>query len=518
MSGKPQKPYSGPVIIFQERRLPEKAKPVGYAAMIDAYDLAVPLPITLSAIGAHHRVLKKDGWRILTPRHEPEPTLEGHLIFALKYEGVDLAVLKRLFLAVGPTLIETIVKASPTGGYARRIWFLYEWLLVEELSLPDADRGSYVPIIDPKLQWTTEGTTVSRQRVRNNLPGTPEFCPLVFKTEALSEFVAINLKARAQDVIAAVSKDILARTAAFLLLKDSEASYVIEGENAPQDRIQRWGRAIGEAGRHPLDLDELLRLQNIVIGDKRLTHIGLRNEGSFVGSHDRRTQMPLPVHISARHDDLASLIDGLIRFDQEVAGMLDPVIAASVLAFGFVYIHPFEDGNGRIHRYLIHHVLDQRGFNPPGVIFPVSSAILDQIDRYRIVLESYSERLLPLIKWQSTPSGNIKVVNDTADFYRYFDATPQAEFLFECIKRTIEEDLPQEVDYLKRFDAALAAVMNRTEMPDRLAQNLIMFVRQNDGALPKKRREKEFKALTDEEVTNLEAIINQLWGHNTHFV
>ena len=219
--------------------------------------------------------------------------------------------------------------------------------------------------------------------------------------------------------------------------------------------------------------------------------------------------MPLPAHISARHEDLVSLVDGLIRFDQEAAGAIDPVIAAAVLAFGFVYIHPFEDGNGRIHRYLIHHVLDQRGFNPPGVIFPVSSAILDEIDRYRTVLESYSERLLPLIKWRPTPTGNVEVVNDTADFYRFFDATPHAEFLYECVKRTIEEDLPQEADYLTRFDAALAAVMNRVEMPDRLAQNLILFVRQNDGVLAKKRREKEFKALTDDEVTDLEAIINE---------
>lgn len=34
----------------------------------------------------------------------------------------------------------------------------------------------------------------------------------------------------------------------------------------------------------------------------------------------------------------------------------DPVLAAGI-AFGFVFIHPFEGGNGRIHRYLIHHVL-----------------------------------------------------------------------------------------------------------------------------------------------------------------
>ena len=47
----------------------------------------------------------------------------------------------------------------------------------------------------------------------------------------------------------------------------------------------------------------------------------------------------------------------MIAFDRGPAQELDAVIAAAILAFGFVYIHPFEDGNGRIHRYLIHHVL-----------------------------------------------------------------------------------------------------------------------------------------------------------------
>jgi hypothetical protein len=96
-----------------------------------------------------------------------------------------------------------------------------------------------------------------------------------------------NLSQRAQDVVAAVPRDILARTAAFLLLKDSQSSYAIEGERPPLDRIQRWGRAIGEAGRRPLDTEELQRLQKIVIGDARFVKLGFRQEGGFVGEHCR---------------------------------------------------------------------------------------------------------------------------------------------------------------------------------------------------------------------------------------
>jgi len=504
--------FSGPVTVFQEKRLPEKAAPAGYGALIDAYDLSVPLPRILFAIGERHRVIGEAGWRILTPRHAPHPTLEGHLTFALKYEGLDLAVLKRLFLAVGAENIAALVRSKPTGTYARRLWFLYEWLTGRELDLPDAEAGRYVPAVDPERQWATTGETSSRHRVRNNLPGTPAFCPLVFRTEALERFVEMNLAGRAQEIIVDVPRDLLARTAAFLLLKDSKSSYAIEGERPPQDRIQRWGRAIGEAGRQPLDLDELLRLQKIVIGDARFVRLGIRGEGGFVGEHDRETQMPLPDHISARAEDLTDLIDGMAAFDGGPARELDPVIAATVLAFGFIYIHPFDDGNGRIHRYLVHHVLAQRGFNPPGVVFPVSAAILERIDDYGRVLESYSSRLLPLIEWEPTERSNVRVLNDTGDFYRFFDATPHAEFLYACVRKTIEEDLPNETDFLRRFDRFRQSVTDFIDMPDRMIDLLFGFLHQNGGRLSNRARAREFDALTDEEVRRIERIYMETVG------
>ncbi len=92
--------HSRLVTVFHDRRLPEPGRPVGYAALIDAYGLEVPLPRQLHAIGERHKVISSGAWRLLTPRHAPDPTLAAHLTFALKREGVDLLVLKRLFLAV----------------------------------------------------------------------------------------------------------------------------------------------------------------------------------------------------------------------------------------------------------------------------------------------------------------------------------------------------------------------------------------------------------------------------------
>jgi len=180
------------------------------------------------------------------------------------------------------------------------------------------------------------------------------------------------------------------------------------------------------------------------------------------------------------------------------------VLAAAIIAFGFVFIHPFEDGNGRIHRYLIHHILAEKNFAQQGMIFPVSASILDRIDDYRKVLESYSHPLLDFIEWKPTPDHNVEVLNETTDYYRYFDATRQAEFLYDCVEDTIKNIIPGEVDYLRKYDEMKRFLDDNFEMPDKTVAILIRFLEQNDGRLSKRARVKEFDALTDEEAREIE--------------
>jgi hypothetical protein len=506
------KRFSEPVSVFQNRRLPESGRPAGYAWLIESYGLEVPLPHRLHAIGEHHKIVTTPDWRLLTPRHAPADTLYAHLTFALKWEGVDLLVLKRLFRRLPPEELAALVSDQPASAYARRVWFLYEWLTGQRLELPDATRGSYANVLDPKLQFAEPGERSARHRVRNNLPGTPDFCPLTFRTEALETFVAKKLSARAREACARVPADILSRAAAFLLLEDSKSSYAIEGERPPRSRIERWGQAIGQAGRNPLNLDEFHRLQLIVIGDDRVVRLGLRGEGGFVGEHERETRTPLPSHVSARPEDLRALMSGLIAFAQARSRALDPVIAAATLAFGFVYIHPFVDGNGRIHRYLIHHVLAERHFNPPGLVFPVSAVILRHIDDYRQVLETHSRPVLPLIEWEPTPDGNVRVLNDTGDFYRFFDATPHAEFLYRCVEATIEEDLPKETGFLAAYDRFAARILDLVDMPNTKVDLLFRFLRQNGGRFSKRALDREFEALTEGESARIEEIYRETVG------
>lgn len=116
---------------------------------------------------------------------------------------------------------------------------------------------------------------------------------------------------------------------------------------------------------------------------------------------------------------------------------------------------------------------------------------------------------MPFIEWQPTPERNVVVLNETADLYRYFDCTGAAEFLYACVMRTVEHDLPREIECLRRHDEAIHRIMDAVEMPDRIAGNLVMFIRQNQGTLSKKRRAGEYEKLSDDEVTLLEGIVRE---------
>jgi len=498
--------FSLKVSVFHGRNAPEEGILVGYGALIEGLALAMPLPQQLALISSKKRQYTTAHWQVLTSRHEPIDTLYKQLVFALKYEGVNLLFFKKLFEKITEENLISLVQLEPQGQYSRKIWFLYEWLFQKELPIPDLETGNFVSLIDEELQFAlTITVNSSRHRIKNNLPGTVDFCPMIFKTNKLKNYLAARLSNKKNSYLDTIHKDVLQRASAFLLLKDSKASFTIEGEKPANNRAVRWGKAIGQAGSKSLDKEELLRLQHIVIENSRFLKMGFRTEGGFVGEHDRSTGEPIPEHISAKTQMCESLIDGLLAICKKLEETeFNAVLAATKIAFGFVYIHPYQDGNGRIHRYLIHHILAKMQFTQQGIIFPISASILNHIDDYRNVLESYSHPLLDFIEWEYTKSNNVNVLNDTIDFYRYFDATKQAEFLYDCVNDTIVNIIPQEVDYLQKYDKMKDYLDDSFQMPDKTVAMIIRFLEQNNGKFSKRALEKEFSALTTEEVQDIE--------------
>jgi len=439
--------------------------------------------------------------------------LHKQLTFALKYEGINLLVFKKLTQIYDLKQLNELIEIEPTGQYTRRIWFLIEWLGGIKLSSrKDMEKKSYVKLVDESIQYSIEGTKSSRHLVINNLPGIVDFCPMVSKTPKLEKYIKTNLTAKPNIYLEGLQKDVLQRASTFLLLKDSKASFTIEGESPKSKRAARWGQAIGQAGIKDLSKIEFFRLQQLVIENPRFTTMGFRQKGGFVSEYNRNTGEPIPDHISAKWQDIEVLINGFLNTCELLnKSNLDPVISAAVISFGFVFIHPFEDGNGRLHRYLIHHILIKKKISQQGIVFPISAAILDKNNEYREVLESYSMPLLDYIEWEETKDHNLEVTNDTIDFYRYFDATKQSEFLYDCVSETIEHIIPKEVDYLTKYDAFKKIIEDDYEMPDKLIATLVRFLEQGQGVLSKSAIEKDFESLSNYEIQAIQEIYNEIF-------
>lgn len=497
---------------FHGRPLPEAATMAGYAWLIERYGLNVPIPPRLSGIARVHHTVETPEWQLLTPRHAPRETLADQLTFALKWEGLDLGVLAALKHAASNAELSEAIRTAPQGRYLRRAWFALEWLSKDTLDVDDIDsKRSVVLALEPDKQFALAGGEVSsRHRVRNTLPGSADFCPLVRITPALRAARERGFDVLARQVIGRTRADVIARAAAFLQLSDSKASFAIEDERPRADRMRRWAQVIARAGKESVSVDSLEGLQRLVIEDSRFVELGVRKADGFIGEHDRDTHEALPEHISARAPDLPGLLHGIEVFDERVRKYgFDPVTAAASLAFGFVYIHPFVDGNGRLHRWLIHHVLAATGYTPPNIVFPVSAPMLREIAEYRRVLESYSRPLLPLIRWRATSSGNVAILNETRDYYRFFDATAHAEFLYHCVEQTVVNDLPNEVAYLEAYDRFTTGVQQIVDMPRHTLELLHRFLHQNNGRLSDRARSKEFQALTEAEVATVEQVFTE---------
>jgi hypothetical protein len=496
---------------FQEKTVPAEARLAGWAWLVHSFGVRAPVR-RLSAVSDQHvKASSREAgdWMIYDKRYWPGDSFGDHLGFALRHENLDLLVLKRIFDAVPQDIVAAFVRSAPTGAPNRRAWFLYEFMTGRTLDIEDAAEAGFTDLLDSRLYFTGAPVPSRRHKVRDNLLGNRDFCPIIRKTQKLTDFGARALGTKANDIIGHTGANVVARAASFLLLADSRASFEIEGEKPPRGRLERWGRAVLQAGKNKLTLDEIVRLHTVLIEDTRFTRAGLRPDGVFLGERDHEGD-PLPEFIGARPDDLQTLMQGLIAANERMReGELDTVLQAAATAFGFVYIHPFQDGNGRLHRCLIHHVLAERKFTPPGMVFPVSPVMLDRIDVYRDTLRAHSGPLIDYIEWRPTPARNVEVQNETADLYRYFDCTEAAEFLYGCVERAIDKDLPREIDFLRRNDEAMRRVMNTVEMPDRMAENLVRFIRLNENMLGRKRREGEFEKLTDDEVASIEAIVRE---------
>ena len=489
-----------------------ESRPAGYAFLLKKFSI-VGMPhwhrSSVSTAGTHKSEIQ-GGFvdEVFRAQYWPGETVGGHLEFALKYDGVNLGLLGRIFEKVSSEDLTEYIESKPTGKYARRIWFFYELLTGTLLPVGDLSTGNYVDALEAKDYYTIEnGEKSRRQRIVNNLLGPAAFCPVVRRTVTLSRLDSTDLRKRCEDIVNEYSPELLRRALSYLYNKETKSSFEIEHLKPNASRTERFIALLELAEKEDFcDKERLIELQNRIV-DPRFKDSEYRTSQNYVGQAIAFQKERIHF-VSPRPADLPALMEGLIASHKRMkAGNVSPVVHAATIAFGFVFLHPFEDGNGRIHRFLIHNILSLQGMVPQGLMFPVSAVMVKHPADYDTSLESFSRPLLQLIDYHMDELGQMTVENDTACWYRYIDMTIQAEALFEFVTKTINEELVEELSFLANYDRNKKAIQDIIDMPDRLIDLFIQFCLQNSGRLSARKRSAHFHFLSDEELTAMEQAV-----------
>lgn len=486
-------------------------KAAGFQWLKEHYNLSRQVLTHSSYIGNNGSIeltSKGNVEQVYGPKYAPaEDSPLFHLEFGLKYDDLSLDFLKSVFERIPPDEIKDFILQSPSGKYARKIGFLNEFLTDNTLELPRPITGNYTDLLDEDRYITGTIKKNSKWKINNNLLGNEFFCPVIRKTKSLAALMELDIKEKIKTLKESYPQEIFKRAASYLYSKETRSSYEIEKEKPTADRMEKFVALLMKAGAEEtekmLEKHRLVQLQNTIV-DPRFAAADFRDFQNYVGELLPNYQ-DMVHYICPPPVILQSLMDGLKLTSEKTYETTRPEIRAAILAFGFVFIHPFEDGNGRLHRFLIHDVLVHDGVVPPGLIIPVSAHMLNNIKDYDNILERYSKPLMQKVKYDKTDNGEITITNpnEVEGYFRYPDLTDQSIYLLETIHATLEEDMPDELTFLQRYDEAKKELQRIVDMPDRDINMMLVFLHQNKGAFPKRRRE-QFAKLTDDEISEMQ--------------
>jgi hypothetical protein len=497
--------------------MPRPERQVGYNALIPRYELLCVEDRTSSFIAKRLSVVSRteradDSVVVRYPsKYGFDDTLAGHLEFCLKYEGVNLQVLAALFDQCGPDELQAWLDGKPGSRYARVCGHLYEWLTGKSLRYKLPPGIDAVPVLDEKRYFAAPAQRNKRFSVLHNLPGTPAFCPLVRRTSVLRAWIEKDLGARIAQVLASLEPELLERAVNYLYLAETRSSFAIEKEVPDSQRAERFRRLLERAGEDmPLDEITFVEWQNVIVPRQR-AEFAYRPKQNWLSRSGRSAHRadyipPAPAHV-------ASMMEGVVHVGELVkSGTYPPVLAAASAAFGFVFVHPFFDGNGRLHRFLLHHLLRLGGFTPSGAIVPVSKAMERDLARYAEILKHYSAPRTAMLDYRlDSDADHIDVKKQPLYLYAFFDATELCEFTFQCLERAIDQDLADELAYLRAYDSAHQSLTRWLDAPQPELERLIRYIAQNNGHISKNKRG-QFPLIGDDDIARAETQISDAFS------
>lgn len=453
------------------------------------------------------------------PHYAPIPDSPlSHVEFLLKYDDLNLAFLKAVFEEIPVADVAQSIQLKPKGSYERRIGFLYEFLTSTKLPVKDLEKGNYIDLINPQRYITGKVFKNQRWLINDNLLGNVNFCPIIRRTKHLDTLLEEDFQKSIENLSQVFPPDIFYRTVNYLYTKETRSSYQIEKEKPTPERVNRFIVLLEKAGEQPgnilLSENNLTALQNEIV-DPRYAATGYRDFQNYIGQITFNYKEIIH-YICPPPEYVSSIMDGLAATAGKSEGA-SAIVRAAIISFGFVFVHPFEDGNGRLHRFLIHDMLTRDKLVPQGMIIPVSAHMVNHIKEYDKALETFSVPLMKRIKYELDAANQLTVINskEMEAYFRYPDLTSQSIYLAKTVKETIEEDIYLEMEFLVKYDEAKIAIQNIVDMPDKDTDLLIRLLHQNKGMFPIRKR-KHFEKITDDEILKMQTAFQNTFNITLH--
>ncbi len=491
-------------------------KPVGYTYLNQYYRLLLPklgleiyqdpsaLTESIVTFGASKR-------KVLSGRRKITDSPYEHMILAIKLQGIRLHFFAAIFSKIDIAEFTDYILNKPQSKYNRVLWYLYEWLTDNKLAISDLKTGNYEKLFDSQFYYTLKnGERDTRTRIENNAIGSNHFCPTIRKVPEVVALEEVDVYETAYAHMQSIGRDLpadaIGRSINYLYTKETKSSTEIEREKPSRKKMNRFLNTIKNAGLFELTKEQLLNIQNQIVEEKR-KNTDYRKEEIYVGTTIQRLGGtdedvhyigPLAKHVEGMMSGLLETHDKLM-IDCSIPALMH----AAVISFGEVYIHPMSDGNGRIHRYLIHDVMKHRESDHEFII-PISAAILRNEKKYDDVLDVISKPIMAMLDWELDHENAVIIHKDLDYMYRFPDFTEHVKFVYEMMNTAIGEDLFYEICLLIVFDGVKKIINQLTDIPNNKLDTLVSILVQNGGQVSKKKKGYVLKYIDEDVLQSVE--------------
>jgi hypothetical protein len=460
---------------------------IGYEHLIRHFSLDVrPLQTPATTSAAVNRRVDAPNQLLFPKNVAIEDSPVGHLEFALRHEGVNLEVIDAVFEHISADELVRTLESAPNRATIRRACFLWEWLTEQTLPFTATLNAGYVDLFPSDIYVTaTKPTNNQRFRVRNNALGNADFCPVVQRAAVPEAPSLRELMEQAKRTLETLTDPVLyERAVDYLYLSETRSSYAIEHETPSSDKQERFVQLLRRVGETTAVSEEwLVSLQNAVVRDVYSREASYRTVQNWLeDGAGRVTFFPPPP------EALRRAMSGWEAFVNDTTRCEHALVKTACAAFGFVYLHPFLDGNGRLHRFLIQHVLAPSSPLTGGALVPVSAVILKNIPEYLGVLTGFSRPVTQLWRYQRGDVTPVVVHSPGGRAYRFIDATAEVAFLHRMIRLAVEDEIPQELAWLSGYDKAYRQLNAELDLPNKDLSALIRMIQSNTGVLSAHRR------------------------------